>query len=99
VTGGELRPASQARPEPFGFGGRRAREEAAVLALGGSDRAYGAAVDARGAHAHEEAPVEPGVVGPEGAVALVGIEEHGRIMGRRQGVRSPFSDVESGASM
>ena len=40
-------------------------------------RAHRPAVDAGRAHAHEEAAVEAGVVGAQGAVALVGVEEHG----------------------
>ena len=53
-----------------------------------------AAVDARGPHAHEEAPVEARVVGAERAVALVGIEKHGAIIRPGPGGRSPFSDIE-----
>ena len=73
----ELGPAAQARAEALGLGGRRAREEAAVALERRPRRAHRAAVDAGRAHAHEEASVEAGVVGAQGAVALVGVEEHG----------------------
>ncbi len=49
-----------------------------------------------GAHAHEEAPVEARVVGAQGPVTLVGVEEHGGIIRLPLTPRSPFSDMVSG---
>jgi hypothetical protein len=98
IAGRELRPAAKAGTEALGFGGGGAREEAAVAAQRRPGGAHRTAVDPRRAHAHEEAPIEAGVVGAQRAVALVGIEEHGAIIRRPSSCRSPFSDMESGNS-
>src|SRR5690606_23295109 len=81
VPGRELRPAAQARPEAFALGGRRAREEAAMVAPRRARGAHRAAVDAGGGHADEEAAVEARIVAAQGLVALVRAEEHGTIIG------------------
>ena len=61
----------------FRFRRRRARKEPALRAPGRTHRAHGPAIDPRRAHAHEEPPVEAGVVRDERAVAGVGVERHG----------------------
>ena len=75
VAGRELRPAAQARAEALRLRPpRRSGRSGSSRACGVRARAHRAAVDARRAHAHEEAAVEARVVGRERAVALVGIE-------------------------
>jgi hypothetical protein len=92
----ELGTATQARPVALRFGGRGAREEAAVALERRPRGADRAAIDARRAHADEEAPVEARIVGAQRAVALGGLEDHGRIIAWAAAGRSPFSDIESG---
>jgi hypothetical protein len=95
VAGRELRPAAQARPETPRTRPRRRSGRSGSCGAARLRGAHRAAVDARRADAHEEAPVEAGVVGAERAVALVGVEEHGAIIRPHAGPRSPFSDMES----
>ena len=72
-SGGELGTASQAGPKSLRLGGRGAREIAAILAKRHARGAHRPAIDSRGPHPNEEAPVEAGVVGAQRAVALIGI--------------------------
>src|SRR5204862_4993362 len=93
VAGRELRPAAQARPVTARLRGRRAGEEAAVLALGRLDGAHRAAINARGRDRYKKAAVEPGVARFERPVTDAGVENHERIMSAAPGLVWPFSDI------
>ena len=74
-AGRRLRAAAQAGTEPCRLGRCSAGEEEQVLAQRRPGRTDGPAVDAGGTHADEEATVEAGVAGPQGAVADVFVEQ------------------------
>src|SRR6266853_1074366 len=93
VAGCELRPAAQARPVAARLRGRRAREEAAVLAFGRLDGAHRAAIDARRRDRDEKAAVKSGVTRFERPVTDTGVENHARIMSATAGLVWPFSDI------
>jgi len=86
--------AAQARTEPRGLCRRSGLVERAMLLPRSTDPADGSAVDARGRHAHKEAPVEAGVTAEEGLVGLLGIQGHGPILAPGRVPVSPDSDLE-----
>src|SRR6267142_3362962 len=93
-VGGDLRPTAQAGTEARLLGGRRRGEEPAVLELGRAGRADRPAVDAGRCHADEDATVEAGVVGLEGAVEGSAVEQfHGCIFPCTRARCSRFSDL------
>src|SRR5581483_4809726 len=92
--------ASPARPEARRLRGRRAREEATVLALGGPDGADGPTIDPGRGDAGEEPAVETRIVGHEGAVAAGGIQLHEVLIARTRPGRWQRPDaVVGGASV
>ena len=93
IAGCQFGPAAQARPVAVRLRGRRAGEEAAVLALGRLDGADRAAINARRRDRDEKAAVKPGVTRSERPVTDAGVENHERIMGAAAGLVWPFSDI------
>src|SRR5258707_9094827 len=89
----ELGSAAQARPVAARLRGRRARKEAAVLALGRLDGADRAAINARRRDRYKKTAVEPGITRFERPVTDAGVENHERIMGAAAGLVWPFSDI------
>src|SRR5690606_33391285 len=87
---GQLRPAAQARPVARPLALRRVAEEQAVVRLRHPPRAHGPAVDPRGLHGDEEAPVEARIPRPEHPQATVAVEGLARVHG--------FPGVEPDAS-
>ena len=77
----QLGTAAEARAEPGPLRLGSALEERAAGAPGRARRADGAAVDAGGADADEEHPVEAAVARAQGAVAGVGVELHEPFLG------------------
>src|SRR2546421_12336361 len=106
-AGRRLRAAAQAGTEPCRLGRCSAGEEEQVLAQRRPGRTDGPAVDAGGTHADEEATVEAGVAGPQGAVADVFVEQrhdgyptlfalcHWRFLDAQAGDGSPSSSPPS----
>ncbi len=84
--------AAQARPVA-GFLGAGGREvEGDVLGFRRAGRADRTAIDAGGLDAYEQASVEPGVAGGDGAVAGVGVHIHAVDIDPRGPIVSRFSD-------
>ncbi len=80
-----LRPAAPAGPVAGLLGRGGVAVERDVLAPRSRGRADRAAVDAGGAHGHEEAPVEARVARSQGPVATLVVQPHAPILGRGAG--------------